>query len=260
MRRAVRERRTSRAARWSRRVAGFAAILLAISSASHRSGLIETPSFLWVLAIAGALAALALLLAVAGFARIWRYGDRGGFSAVWGLVVGLCVLAPFAVSGIEAWRYPMLNDISTDLTNPPEFLIAQRMRSPDMNEIRPISHKGAEMQVASYPGIGGRRYEFAQQRVLGAVEALMAERGWRMLGKTETASPDQGVVIEAAAKSLLMGFVDDVAVRVLQNDGATFVDMSSASRYGRHDFGGNARLIDSFMADLDDRMEALAGP
>jgi uncharacterized protein (DUF1499 family) len=50
-----------------------------------------------------------------------------------------------------------------------------------------------------------------------------------------------------------------VAIRVFDDSSATFVDMRSASRYGRHDLGDNATRINRFLSDLDDRVAALAG-
>ena len=45
------ERRTSKAAGWSRRTAAFSAVLLLTDFAGHRFDLVETPVFLWVLGI-----------------------------------------------------------------------------------------------------------------------------------------------------------------------------------------------------------------
>ncbi len=40
---------------------------------------------------------------------------------------------------------------------------------------------------------------------------------------------------------------------------ATYVDMRSASHFGQHDLGDNARRIDDFLSDLDAAMLARAG-
>jgi hypothetical protein len=59
-------------------------------------------------------------------------------------------------------------------------------------------------------------------------------------------------VLEAKAPTPLFGFVDDVVVRMrVAEDGATIVDMRSASRLGMHDLGQNARRIRAFLAKLD---------
>ena len=48
-----------------------------------------------------------------------------------------------------------------------------------------------------------------------------------------------------------MGFPADVAIRLIDEDTSTYVDMRSTSRYGPHDFGDNAARIASFLAELD---------
>jgi uncharacterized protein (DUF1499 family) len=58
--------------------------------------------------------------------------------------------------------------------------------------------------------------------------------------------------IEAVARTLVMGFREDISIRVRAVDKGVRVDMRSASRYGQHDFGSNARRIDSFFAEFAD--------
>ena len=52
-----------------------------------------------------------------------------------------------------------------------------------------------------------------------------------------------------------MGFRDDVALRVRPDGDGARIDVRSASRYGRHDFGTNAARIRSLLEDIDDRLE-----
>jgi hypothetical protein len=49
-----------------------------------------------------------------------------------------------------------------------------------------------------------------------------------------------------------MGFRDDVAVRIRAVGQGARVDVRSASRYGRHDFGTNAARVRALLADVDD--------
>ncbi len=71
-------------------------------------------------------------------------------------------------------------------------------------------------------------------------------RGWRVLE-----ADDLEGIIRAEARTLLR-FVDDVVVRVgLDANAQTRVDMASASRKGKADFGKNARRIGNFLRALD---------
>jgi len=63
--------------------------------------------------------------------------------------------------------------------------------------------------------------------------------------------------IEAVAQSFLLGFKSDVAVRIIEEEDGTLVDVRSNSRWGPHDLGSNAKRITSFMADLDLALQGL---
>jgi hypothetical protein len=68
-------------------------------------------------------------------------------------------------------------------------------------------------------------------------------------GDTE---PDKVATVEVMAATPIFHFLDDVVIRLKTNDdGSTQVDMRSASRYGAHDLGENARRIKGFYAKLD---------
>jgi hypothetical protein len=54
-----------------------------------------------------------------------------------------------------------------------------------------------------------------------------------------------------------MGFRDDVVVRIRPDPDGARVDIRSASRYGRHDFGTNASRIASLSEAIDDAIDSL---
>src|SRR5262249_49173071 len=58
--------------------------------------------------------------------------------------------------------------------------------------------------------------------------------------------------IEAVARTLIMGFRDDVAIRVRAVGQGARIDIRSASRYGRHDFGTNAARVKALLDDIDE--------
>ena len=62
--------------------------------------------------------------------------------------------------------------------------------------------------------------------------------------------------IEAVDRTLVLGFSDDIVVRVGGRDGQAKIDVRSASRYGRHDFGRNAERIRGFLRELHARLDA----
>jgi hypothetical protein len=251
------ERRSSRASLWSRRLAVFAATLFAVSGASHRFGLLETPAFIAVLGLVAVLAGMALLIAVLGLSRVWRAGDAGLGDALAGLSLALLVLAPYAMIAIAGFRYPQLHDISTDLADPPRFVAAFAERGWGTNTLDGIAASDAERQRAAYPDIVGRRYDAPAARVAAAVDALVGKAGWRVIRRDATGNGE--TIVEAVALTPLLGYPIDVAIRVTEEGETSFVDMRSASRFGEHDFGDNSRRIANFLSALDAAMADQAG-
>lgn len=253
------ERQTSRAAMWSRGVAVFAALLFAVSAVAHRSRLLETPGLIWILAVVILLAVVALILAAWGFSRLWRFGDRGGRASAWAVVVAFGVLAPFLWAGWSVAAKPRLTGVSTDTAAPPEFSAALQNRSAAMNPIEPVTDADALLQERHYPDIAGRRYESSPDQVALAVEAIIDSRGWTILSRSGDPLLNLQTTIEALAHTPVLGFPSDIAIRLTDEGGATFVDMRSVSRFGRHDLGSNADRVAAFMADLDAAMMSRTG-
>lgn len=59
--------------------------------------------------------------------------------------------------------------------------------------------------------------------------------------------------VEAVARTAIVGFLEDVVVRVESTPAGAEVDIRSASRMFEHDFGSNARRIERFFRALDER-------
>lgn len=245
------ERRVSPIAERARSIAGFSLVLLIVAGIGHRYGLIETIAYFWTLALAGGLAVLALGLAVAGFRRLWDYGEKAGKASLAAGILAVIVLTPYVAGAYFVLRYPVLNDISTDLVEPPQFVLAQGRRSGAMNEIGPITPEAAEMQTEHYPDVSGRRYDASMSRVLNAAAAVIAARGWTPYTRLPFEVETGEVSIELEAPTLLVRFPADAVLRLTDEGASTFVDMRMNTRYARHDLGDNARRIRAFMADLD---------
>lgn len=252
-------RRPSSFALWARRLATFSAVLLVVSGLGHRFGLVEAIPFFWLLGLVGTLAVAALLLAGAGFFQLWIYGDRGGVSAMIATLTALVVLAPFAMSAWRVYAYPRLSDISTDTQDPPPLDAAAGLRSSDMNPVGPISAEDAALQAEGYPDLTGRRYQLSADRVQELAAQLALASGWTF-EQPPTPPLDGGdSFIEALAHTTFLAFPVDVSIRITDEGDTTYVDMRSASRYGRHDLGDNARRVSDFLVALDAAVAGAAG-
>jgi len=252
------EQRTSRAAVWSRRLASFSLVLMLTSAFSYRYGLLETKAFLANFALVALLALCALVLAGLAFSRVWRRGDRGGGDLTFGAIVALLVLAPFLLSAYRGFVYPPLNDISTDLDDPPALAHAARLRNADMNPIAPLTPEQKQLRLEKYPNVSGRRYDLPFALALDAVNAVLARKGWQAKGELPVAEGRGEITIEALAYTTILAFPSDVAIRLTDEGASTYVDMRSASRYGGHDLGDNAARIIGFLDELDVEIAAQA--
>ena len=62
--------------------------------------------------------------------------------------------------------------------------------------------------------------------------------------------------IEAVARSPIMGFREDISIRVVPDGDDSRVDIRSASRYFESDLGSNAARVTKFIDDLNTAADA----
>ncbi|MBY8918142.1 DUF1499 domain-containing protein [Nitratireductor sp. L1-7-SE] len=246
------------AAPWSLRLAVFAAVLLAVSGAGHRFGLVETVPFFWLLGLSGILALTGFALGVIALVQVWEHGSSGASIAGTGILIAAIVLTPYGISGVRVFEHPRLIDISTDLDRPPQMPLAAAARTGAMNPVKDISPEDRALQEEGYPEVAGRRYEHTADKVLEVVRSMMQDKGWQPRGPEGEQLAGGSITLEGVAHSFILGFPADVAIRIEDDQTATFVDMRSVSRYARHDLGDNAARIQRFLKELDERMALLA--
>lgn len=249
----------SRLALWSSRLAWFALAVAALSVIIVRSGMLEILPALATFAAALVFAGLAVLLAFAAFIAIWRQGLAGLGRAVVGLGLGLALLAYPGYLGYRASKLPRITDITTDATNPPRFDTLARLRPRGSNE-----YGGAQLalqQRAAYPEIVPLPVELPPRTVYDIVINVINKRKWLVLDSRAPAPPGRREgLIEAVARTTIMGFRDDVVVRVSPFGAGARVDVRSASRYGWHDFGANAARVLALLEDIDEAVSNAPEP
>ena len=256
----------SRLAIWSRRIALFSLAATFIAVIIVRSGALEIVPALSTLAGALVLACLAILLAFAAGIVIWRQGIGGGRQAVTALLIGAALIAYPVYLGIKASRLPAIYDITTDPIDPPQFDAIARLRPRDAN---PVTYAGlytAEQQHAAYSDIEPDDTTVTPQDAFAAAMKVIAKRKWRVVDARPPQGPLPRVIdarapqpsavrdgiIEAVARTPILGFRDDVVVRIRPTIDGARIDVRSASRYGRHDLGTNAKRVRSLIEDIDD--------
>jgi len=164
-------------------------------------------------------------------------------------------LTGLAIAAATAWvpydlrmtanALPRIHDISTDLTDPPQFDRVAALRTPDENPVAYDGPETAALQRNAYPDIAPLVLSAPREAVMAAAQAALTSMGLALVAVDAA----QGR-IEATATSLLFGFKDDMVVRITDDAGGTKVDVRSKSRVGRHDFGMNAKRIREFQSRL----------
>ena len=244
LRRYMMDQPTSRLAVWARRMALFSLAAVVLAIIIVRSGLLEIWPALTTFFGALSFAVVALVLALAAFVVIWREGFEGLGYALTAIAISLALLAYPAYLGIRSRNLPRIYDITSDLIDPPRYEALARIRPRDANPIVYAGLSAAEQQRRGYPDIVQAAYEAALM--------IVTRRRWRIVEARPPQPPRREGRIEAVARTPIMGFADDVVVRVRVDGEGSRVDVRSSSRYGAFDFGANAARVRALLEDIDD--------
>ncbi len=242
----------SRLAIWSWRFAVFGLVVAVLSIIIVRTGLLEIAPALVTFGTALIFAALAVLLAFLAFVVIWRQGLTGLGRAVSGLLLGIVILIYPAYLGYRASKLPMINDVTTDTANPPPFGKLASLRPSGAGR---YPARFAAIQKTAYPDIVPLEFDVSPQVAYRETLKLIEKRKWRVVDEMPPAGGRDGL-IEAVSRTLIMGFPDDVVIRVGAAGGGARVDVRSASRYGINDFGVNAARVAELLVDIDDAVSS----
>ena len=243
---------TSRLAVWARRVAGFSVAVVLLGIVIVRAGILEIIPSLAAFAGGLLLACVAIVLALLAFVVIWREGLQGFGMALTAMFVGLVILAYPAYFAVKAYRLPSIADVTTNPIDPPRFEAIARLRSRDANPILYAGLRAAELQRAAYPNIEPLIVSVTPQVAYESAVAVINKRKWRIVDARAPLPGRRDGRIEAVARTPILGFRDDVVVRVRPDPDGARLDIRSTSRYGRHDFGTNASRVESLSTAIDD--------
>ncbi len=199
---------------------------------------------------------------------VFRYGF---YVAVAGVALGLATIVPtrpgdrrrgfvaaflaIVIGAAGAWvpvswflwsqQLPVINDISSDVANPPALVALLPLRRGAPN---PPDYPGAAtaaLQRAAYPDIAPVVLPVAPAEAFKRVDRVAMALGWDVVAR----APAEGR-LEAVATSDWFGFRDDIVVRIRPDGTGSRIDIRSKSRAGESDLGVNARRIRAFTAHL----------
>lgn len=206
--------------------------LLCFAVAAHYFELISHPLFIFFIKISVGCALASLALIVLTLRDMWRYGDRGGLKALRAFLYSGFVLVSVSLVFLKFYNSARLNDVSTDLNNPPAFLngcAAASLNTPTLATELP------------------RRYETSLNNLVAVIAQLAKTNHW-VIEQRKNANLMQ---IEVKCKDLMTGFPSYLTVRIEPEKNTMFVDARCATCGLIHDGGLSNACLSSFMKQLD---------
>jgi len=223
----------------------IALVLLLIGGPGYRMGLwglgfglMDAMKYAMFAGAAGAILAIVFLL-------IPKARAGHAVSLVMALALGLCVAAVPVYVRSTAQSLPFIHDISTDTTNPPEFVDVKPLREDAPNPAEYAGEEVAAQQREGYPDIQPLETGMDPEALVKLAEDTAREQGWEIVSAVTADGR-----IEATDATLWYGFKDDIVIRVRASQDGSILDVRSKSRVGGSDLGKNAARIRDYLDDL----------
>jgi uncharacterized protein (DUF1499 family) len=242
----------------ARNLAVFSVVAVVVSIMIVRFGFLEMKPAIATFFGALGLAAVSILVGLAGFAAIWQNGSRGMSRILIAIVIDAVVLAYPAYLALQYRKLPAIHDITTDPIDPPRFEALARLRTGEgANTAVYAGLYSAEQQRQAYPDIEPLQLEIPVDRAYAIALQLVNKRKWLVIDERPPSPPRRIGRIEAVARTPIMGFREDVSIRIAPDgDLDSRVDIRSSSRYFESDLGSNAARVTKFIDDLSTAAEA----
>jgi uncharacterized protein (DUF1499 family) len=244
MRRLIIEEPYSRTAVWSRRVAWFALAVASISIWLIRGERVDISIGFNLLIVGFGITMLAMFLAIAGFASVWREGRQGVARAGLAFAISIGILVWPAASMVRAVGLPKINDVTTDVDSPPAFSQSRAVLLARGGRVPP--DPGADARSAqreAYPQVGPVLLDIPADEAYELALNVLKASGMQILESVAPGGRAGLGRIEAVDRTLLLRLADDVTVRIRPRVDGARIDIRSASRVGEHDLGANARRV-----------------
>jgi uncharacterized protein (DUF1499 family) len=141
------------------------------------------------------------------------------------------------------------------LALPPRFTALAKQRVEGSNGATYPARFG-ELQQKAYPDLRTFVIDRPVEETFELVEETAARLRWKVVvSDAPVGKTGKGGLLEATDQTMIMGFTDDIVVRVEGNLNRSRIDVRSASRYGSFDLGQNATRVRRFLAELKARSE-----
>ncbi len=252
MRRKIFEEPVSRAAIWSSRMAWMGIAVTVIAVLLTRGGRIEPEAGLTAILSGLAFGVLAVILALAAFARIWMEGRRGLGSAIAGFALGVLLLAfPGYLLGLEIMT-PQPRDIATDLSNPPQFSrspAALAARSGWLDGALPSTERTTFRRA--HPGLAPVVLDLPVEDAFAIARRAAVARGLTIIEAEAPTEGRAGGSLEARTRTWILRLPVEITIRIMPLGEGARIDARAASPAGNHDIGANISELRAYLEEVD---------
>ena len=229
-------------------LAGFGLLLVVTGPMTARLGMLSPIGAFLAFGTGLLLLLLSLLLLVIGLLLSKGSGGDVAPGRAWGsLVAGVLVLGALGATYPSGEPAPAIHDLTTDVSDPPEFVALVAIRAADEAQNPPeyAGDETAQLQQAAFPDLQTLQLNASPDAVLAAAAEVARELDWAVVAEDQAAG-----IVEATDTTRWFRFKDDVVIRVRPTAGGSEVDVRSKSRVGRGDMGANAARIREFLEQL----------
>ena len=226
------------AAPWAFRLGAGALVAFILGPLVAHLGIVSAMVGFIVFDLGGLFGLLALVFGIVGTLR------GGGAGA--GLALGLLVTLAFLVIAVPSGKVPPINDITTDTTNPPQFVTAPSLPGNQGRDMRYPGESFAKQQTAGYPDLAALHLDVSPDQAFQRVTAAAQQMPDWEVTRTNAATH----ALEGVATTHLFRFKDDFVIEVRPQASGSVVQMRSKSRDGKGDVGANAARIKAFYAKV----------
>src|SRR6202171_5060160 len=243
-------------ASWARNLAVFSVVAVLVSILIVRFGFLEVKPALATFFGALGCSVLSILVGLAAFAAIWQNGSRGMGRILLALLIDAVVLAYPGYLGLQYRKLPPIPDITTDPIDPPRFEALARLRTGEgTNTAVYAGLYSAEQQRLAYPDVETVELDVPVQRALEVTLQLVSKRKWLVIDERQPQPSRRIGRIEAVARTAIMGFREEVSIRVTPDGEGSRVDIRSSSRYFESDLGSNAARVTRLIEDINNAVD-----
>ena len=183
---------------------------------------------------------------VIGVSLIRTGVDSSKSFATVALVIVGCVVAVPLMSILSAVGAPAIHDITTDVSDPPQFIEAVQHVTPGRTDYG--GDELANQQREAYPDITPMMVAKSPDEAFSFALEVARDMGWENI--VSNAGEQR---IEATDTTWWFGFVDDIVIRIRSEEIGSRIDVRSLSRVGVGDLGANAARIRRFRDALNAR-------